>query len=51
MRVRVLLACTRWGDTVMTRRTIELLVTLILAILMAPLAAEMPPAGKVYRIG
>jgi putative tryptophan/tyrosine transport system substrate-binding protein len=51
MRVRVLLACTRWGDTVMTRRTIELLVTLILAILMAPLAAEMPTAGKVYRIG
>jgi putative ABC transport system substrate-binding protein len=35
----------------MTRRTIGLLVTLIFAILMAPLAAEVPPAGKVYRIG
>jgi hypothetical protein len=36
----------------MTRRTIGLLVTLTLAILVAPLAAAaQPPAGKVHRIG
>jgi hypothetical protein len=35
----------------MTRRTIGLLVTLALSLLVAPLGAEAPPAGKVYRIG
>jgi putative ABC transport system substrate-binding protein len=35
----------------MTRRIIGLLVTLTLAILVAPRAAEAPPAGKVHRIG
>jgi putative ABC transport system substrate-binding protein len=35
----------------MTRRTIGLLVTLTLAILVAPLASEAQPATHVYRIG
>jgi hypothetical protein len=35
----------------MTRRTIGLLVTLTLAILVAPLAAEVQPARKMPRIG
>jgi putative tryptophan/tyrosine transport system substrate-binding protein len=35
----------------MTRRTIGLLVTLTLAILVAPLATEAQPVGKVWRIG
>jgi hypothetical protein len=35
----------------MTRRTVGLLVTLILAILVAPLAAEAQPRGNVHRIG
>jgi len=35
----------------MTRRTVGLLVTLILGLLVAPLGAKAPPAGKVYRIG
>jgi putative tryptophan/tyrosine transport system substrate-binding protein len=35
----------------MTRRTMALLVTFTLAILVAPLAAEAQPATKVYRIG
>jgi hypothetical protein len=35
----------------MTRRTLGLLVTLALALLMASLAAEAQPAGKVARIG
>jgi hypothetical protein len=39
------------SEAAMTGCTIGLLVTLILAILMAPLAVEAPPAGKVARIG
>jgi hypothetical protein len=35
----------------MLRRTIGLLVTLALGLLVAPLAAAAPPAGKVARIG
>src|SRR5262245_23283220 len=35
----------------MTRRLIGLLVTLALGLLVAPLAAEAQPTGKVYRIG
>jgi putative ABC transport system substrate-binding protein len=35
----------------MTRRTIELLVTFVLGLLVVSLAAEVQPAGKVYRIG
>jgi hypothetical protein len=35
----------------MPRRTIALLITLTLAILVAPLAAEAQPTGKVYQIG
>jgi putative tryptophan/tyrosine transport system substrate-binding protein len=35
----------------MTRRTIRFLVPLALGLLMAPLAAEAQPVGKVYRIG
>jgi putative ABC transport system substrate-binding protein len=35
----------------MTRRTLGLLVTLVLGLLVAPLAAPAPPAGKVPRIG
>jgi putative ABC transport system substrate-binding protein len=35
----------------MTRRTIRLLVTLALGLLMAPLLAEAPPAGKAPKIG
>jgi putative ABC transport system substrate-binding protein len=35
----------------MPRRTIALLITLTLAILVAPLAADARPVGKVYRIG
>jgi ABC-type uncharacterized transport system substrate-binding protein len=35
----------------MTRRTIGLIVIFTLAFLVAPLAAEAQPAGKVYRIG
>jgi putative ABC transport system substrate-binding protein len=35
----------------MTRRPIGLLVTLALGLLVAPLAAEAQPAGKVYRVG
>ena len=35
----------------MTRRTIGLLVTFILGLLVAPLAAPAQPAGKVPRIG
>ena len=34
----------------MMRRTIGFIVTLALALLVAPLAAQAPPAGKVYRI-
>jgi putative ABC transport system substrate-binding protein len=34
----------------MTRRTIRLLVTLALGLLVAPLAAAAPPAGKVWRL-
>jgi hypothetical protein len=39
------------GDTAMTRRLIRLLVTLVLALLVAPLAAQAQPARKVPRIG
>jgi putative tryptophan/tyrosine transport system substrate-binding protein len=35
----------------MTRRRIRLLITLALALLVAPLATAAPPAEKVYRIG
>jgi ABC-type uncharacterized transport system substrate-binding protein len=35
----------------MTRRTMALLITFTLAILVAPLAGEAQPAGNVYRIG
>ena len=35
----------------MTRRRIELLVTLALGLLTAVLATEAPQPGKVYRIG
>jgi putative tryptophan/tyrosine transport system substrate-binding protein len=35
----------------MTRRCIGLLITLTLGLLVAPLAVEAQPAGKVYRIG
>jgi hypothetical protein len=35
----------------MNRRIIRLLVTLALAILVAPLAAQAPQTGKPYRIG
>ena len=35
----------------MTRRTMALLITFTLAILVAPLAADAQPAGNVYRIG
>ena len=35
----------------MTCRMIGLLITLTLGLLAAPVAAEAPPAGKVYRIG
>ena len=35
----------------MTRRTIGLLVTLTLAILAAPLVAEVQPPGPMHRIG
>jgi putative ABC transport system substrate-binding protein len=38
-------------DTTMTRRTIGLLATLALGLLVTVLGAEAPPAGKVYRIG
>jgi hypothetical protein len=34
----------------MMRRAIGLLVTLVLGLLVAPLAAEAPPAGKVARL-
>jgi hypothetical protein len=51
MRVRVLLACTRWGDTVMTHRTIALLVTLTLVLLMVPRAPDAQPPAKIARVG
>jgi putative ABC transport system substrate-binding protein len=35
----------------MSRRIIGLILTLALGLLVAPLSAEAPPAGKVYRIG
>jgi hypothetical protein len=35
----------------MARRTIGLLITLTLAILVGPLAAQAPPAQKVVRVG
>jgi ABC-type uncharacterized transport system substrate-binding protein len=38
-------------EATMTRHHIGLLITLALAILVAPLAAEAQPPGKVYRIG
>jgi putative tryptophan/tyrosine transport system substrate-binding protein len=38
-------------ETTMRLRLIGLLVTLALSLLVAPLAAEAQPAGKVYRIG
>jgi ABC-type uncharacterized transport system substrate-binding protein len=38
-------------DTTMLRRTIGLLVTLVLGLLVAPLAAEAQPPAKVARIG
>jgi hypothetical protein len=38
-------------EALMTRRVIGLLVTLAFGFLMAPRAAEAPPAVKVWRIG
>jgi hypothetical protein len=35
----------------MMRWTIGFLVSLALGLLVAPLAADAPPAGKIYRIG
>ena len=35
----------------MTRPTIGLLLTLVLSLLVVPLAADAPPAGNVHRIG
>src|SRR4051794_14010535 len=51
MRAQVRLACTRWGDTVMTRRTIGLLMTLAFGLLAGLLAAAVQPSAKVYYIG
>src|SRR5882724_12721441 len=51
MRVRGLLACTCWGDTVMTHRTIALLVTLALGLFVVSLAVAAQPSAHVYRIG
>jgi putative tryptophan/tyrosine transport system substrate-binding protein len=51
MRVRVRLACTRWGDTVMTHRTIALLLTLAFGLFVAALATNAQPLPTVHRIG
>jgi hypothetical protein len=50
MRVRVILACTRWGDTVMTQRLKGFIVLLVLSLL-AVLQTSQAPLGHIPVIG
>jgi ABC-type uncharacterized transport system substrate-binding protein len=50
MRVRVILACTRWGDTVMTQRLKGFIVLLVLSLLAVPQTSQ-APLGHIPVIG